>query len=423
MILCCKCGIPIEPRLMNMCDRCLTTEVSVSSKIRRNLAVEHCRGCERYFCPPKSWLEFTWGSKEFLLYLVKKNKSLSGLCILDSNFVYTEPNSKRIVVSLTVQESGIKLPLEVKYIIKNMQCPDCAKVEAKQFWNSLVQVRHKAEHPRMFIYLEQLILKNKAYGDTTNIKQRKGGLDFYYMDKNGAVRMVNFLQSVLPIRIKVSERLISRDVHTSTCNYKFTYSVEIVPLCKDDLVVIDKQLAGSLGVGMLVVVQKVTTSISLLDIKLMKTIKITPTFYWSNQDKLKVLMSSKDFIKYTVLVKEKTRMRSEEFCVYNLTVTENGSDFVEARTHLAVEEEDVVFGYDLQHSNLTTECESSADVILIRKEPRGDIVWKIETTEKNSSEYRLFVEDIENDKEMMQAICVTEEKDELNDNLGNLVVS
>lgn len=425
MILCCKCGIPIEPRLMNMCDRCLTTEITISSKVKRSLAVEHCRGCERYLCPPKNWTVFTWGSREFLLFLIKKNKTLNGLCITDSNFTYTEPNSKRIIVSLIVRESGIEQPLEIRYIIKNLQCPDCAKVEAKQFWNSLVQVRHRAEHKRMFIYLEHLILKNNAYGDTTNIKQRKGGLDFYYLEKNGAVRMVNFLQSVLPIRVKVSERLITKDVHTSKCNYKFSYSVEIVPLCKDDLVVLDRQFAGGLGVGILLVVQKIATSIVLFDPRLMKTIKITSTFYWSNQDKFKVLMSSKDFTKYTILVKEGTKIRNEGYRACDLTVTTNGSDFIEVRSYLGnlLNEDDVVLGYDLQHSNLAIECDEKPEVILIRKNPRSDIVWKIETTQKNADEYRLFVEDIENDKEMMQSICTISEKDTLNENLEKLMVN
>lgn len=425
MILCCKCGIPIEPRLMNMCDRCLTTEVTVSSKVKRSLGVEHCRGCGRYLCPPKNWVEFTWGSKEFLLFLIKKNKTLGGLSIVDSNFAYTEPNSKRIIILLTVCVDGVEQPLEIRYVVKNMQCPDCAKVEAKQFWNSLVQVRHRAEHKRMFIYLEQLILKHNAYGDTTNIKPRKGGLDFYYLEKHGAIKMVNFLQGVLPVRLKVSERLISKDVHTSKCNYKFSYSVEIVPLCKDDLVVVDKQLAASLGAGTLVLVQKMATNIVLLDPRSMKTTRITSAFYWNNQERFKVLMSSKDFVRYTVVVKEQTRIRSGEYSACDLTVTADGNEFIEARSYLgnSVEEEDTVLGYDLQHSNLAAECGEKPDIILVRKSPRDDIIWKIKTTEDNSSEYRLFVEDVRCDKEMMQNIGVIDEKDEINKELERLMVN
>lgn len=412
MILCCKCGILIEPRLMNMCDRCLVAEVTVSSKVKRSLMVEHCRGCERYFQPPKSWVEFTWGSREFLLFLIRKNKTLGGLCIVDSNFVYTEPNSKRIAITLTVRESGVEQPLEIRYVIKNMQCPDCAKVEAKQFWNSLVQVRHRAGHRRMFIYLEHLILKNGAYGDTSNIKQRRGGIDFYYLERSGASKMVNFLQNVLPVRTKMSERLISKDVHTSKCNYKFSYSVEVVPLCKDDLVAVGRDVARSLGIGTLVVVQKIATNIVLFDIGLMKSVRIMGAFYWSNQDEFKVVMSSGEFKRYTVVMKEARRRGEGGHGGWDLTVTSDGNEFSEARFQLGdVEEDDEVLGYDLRHLNLAVECENKPDVVLVRKTPRDDIVWKVDVSDENRMEYRLFVEDVENDKEMIESICTIEEKE------------
>jgi nonsense-mediated mRNA decay protein 3 len=49
------------------------------------------------------------------------------------------------------------------------------------------------------------------------------------------------------LRSKGSEQLISSDTHNGTSSYKFTYSVEIVPICKDDLVCIPKGLAKQWG--------------------------------------------------------------------------------------------------------------------------------------------------------------------------------
>ena len=34
------------------------------------------------------------------------------------------------------------------------------------------------------------------------------------------------------VRYKTSEKLISHDVHNNTYNYKYTFSVEIVPVCR-----------------------------------------------------------------------------------------------------------------------------------------------------------------------------------------------
>ena len=48
-------------------------------------------------------------------------------------------------------------------------------------------------------------------------------------------------------RTKGSEQLISSDTHSGTSNYKFTYSVEIVPVCKDDLVCLPKAQAKAWG--------------------------------------------------------------------------------------------------------------------------------------------------------------------------------
>jgi nonsense-mediated mRNA decay protein 3 len=425
MILCCKCGIAIQPKLMNMCDRCLTAEITISSKVKRSMLVEHCRACGRYLCPPKEWRGFAWGSREFLLFLVKRNKTLGALEIVDSSFVHTEQSSKRVMLDLVVLQSGVEQPLRIRYTIRNHQCPDCTKTEAQQFWNNLVQVRHRAEHRRMLIYLEQLILKHNVYDDVTNIKQRKGGIDFYYTEKAGAHRMVNFLQGVLPVRLKTSERLLSRDVHNSKNNYKFTYSVEIVPLCKDDLVLMDGALADSLGVGTMLLVQKIASSITFVDPRLLKSFKMTAAAYWSSRNRIKVVMSSGSFTRYTVVVKEECALMSKEFAACDLTVSSNENDFIMCRSHLGrlVQEDDVVLGYDLKHANLAVDLSGMPEAVLVRREPKAGVEWKIAVERDDAYEYRLFVEDIENDREMLSNIVVVKEDDRFAGELGTLSVS
>ena len=48
-------------------------------------------------------------------------------------------------------------------------------------------------------------------------------------------------------RWQFSQTLISHDVQNNSFNYKSTYSVEIVPVCKDEVVCLPKKLAQSLG--------------------------------------------------------------------------------------------------------------------------------------------------------------------------------
>jgi nonsense-mediated mRNA decay protein 3 len=54
---------------------------------------------------------------------------------------------------------------------------------------------------------------------------------------------MSFLQSAVPTRCQTSQQLISSDVKAGTANFKFTYSAEIVPVCKDDLIVLPLKLA------------------------------------------------------------------------------------------------------------------------------------------------------------------------------------
>jgi hypothetical protein len=51
----------------------------------------------------------------------------------------------------------------------------------------------------------------------------------------------------LIFRVKSSEQLISSEKQSNTANYKFTYSVEIVPVCKDDLVCLHSSQAKAWG--------------------------------------------------------------------------------------------------------------------------------------------------------------------------------
>lgn len=92
------------------------------------------------------------------------------------------------------------------------------------------------------------------------------GLDFFYASENHARKMVDFIQSMLPIRSSHSKKLISHDIHSNIYNYKFTFSIEIVPLSKDSLVCLPKKLTQQLGgISPICLVHRVTSTIHLID--------------------------------------------------------------------------------------------------------------------------------------------------------------
>jgi len=52
---------------------------------------------------------------------------------------------------------------------------------------------------------------------------------------------------MFPIKVKTAKQLISTDEQSNVATYKFTFSVELPKICKDDLVLITPKLAGILG--------------------------------------------------------------------------------------------------------------------------------------------------------------------------------
>jgi nonsense-mediated mRNA decay protein 3 len=56
------------------------------------------------------------------------------------------------------------------------------------------------------------------------------------------------------------------DEHNNSYNYKYTFAVEIAPICANDLLLLPPDLSKSLGgIGPLVLVYKVTDSIHIVD--------------------------------------------------------------------------------------------------------------------------------------------------------------
>lgn len=190
---------------------------------------------------------------------------------MDANFVWTEPHSRRIKVKLTVAKEVlgstiVQQTFIVEFVVHPLMCDNCHRREAKDFWKAVVQVRQKVSHKKTFYYLEQLLLKYKAHERCINVKQIHDGIDFYYEKRDDAKKLVDFLQSMVPCRYTTSKQLISHNTHDNTYNYKYTFAVEIVPICKDDVVCLPLATANQLGnIGQICVVLRVTNQITLID--------------------------------------------------------------------------------------------------------------------------------------------------------------
>ena len=73
---------------------------------------------------------------------------------------------------------------------------------------------------------------HRAHVDCVNIVEMRDGLDFYFDHRSHAEKLTSFFGTMVPMRQKVSRQLISQDVHTGKGKNKYTYSVEILPICR-----------------------------------------------------------------------------------------------------------------------------------------------------------------------------------------------
>ncbi|KAF5378750.1 hypothetical protein D9615_006979 [Tricholomella constricta] len=471
-VLCADCGTPIVPNSANMCVACLRNTVDITEGIPKQASVSFCRNCERFLSPPQAWILAKPESSELLSICLKKLKGLNKVRLTEAHFIWTEPHSKRLRVSMTIQKEVLtntilEQTFEIEYLVQHGQCPDCAKLAAKNTWNALVQVRQKVPHKRTFLYLEQLILKHNAQRDTISVKEVRDGLDFFYSSRSHGLRMVEFLQGVVPIRSKSSEQIISSDTHTSTANFKYTYSVEIIPICKDDLVCIPPKQARHLSnISPLTICTRVGNSVHLLDPSTLQYCDITSSAYWRSP--FHTLANVTDLVEFTVLDIEPDMRRSKGKYVmadaqvalasaFRSSGTGHGGDedmmdfdglgksnqIYHTRTHLGaiLQPGDTAMGYHLTNSNYnsddfaTLEPGRIPDIILVKKsypnrrKKSKARTWKLRSISKEAGEegetsnargivgrlggrdqkkieedYELFLRDIEEDPELRGAV-------------------
>lgn len=350
----------------------------------------------------------------------------------------------KITIQQEVFEGTIlQQTFEVEYVVNYHQCPDCAKSFTANTWRAVVQVRQKVPHKRTFLYLEQLILKHSAHKDTINIKEVKDGLDFFYAQRNHAEKFVDFLTSVAPVRSKKSQELISMDIHTSTKSYKFSFSVELVPICKDDLVALPIKLAQQIGnIAPLTICHRVGTSINLIDPQTLQTADVSTPIYWRTpfisiadvQELVEFVIMDIEIVgnpKGRFLPAEATVARASDLGVNDTTYF--------TRTHLGgvLHAGDSAMGYHISGTNFNNRHfealeKSNAhfshipDVMLVKKhylrknkknksrnwrlkrmnKEEGEVLPKKQDQERIERDFEMFLRDVEEDAELRNTVAL-----------------
>lgn len=435
-VLCCVCSTAIDPNPTNMCLNCIRTTVNITEDIPPTNVINSCRGCKRWMGPP--WMECERESRELLYMCLKKIPGLSKVKLIDAAWIWTEPHSRRLKIKLTIQKevmnsAVLQQALVVEFAERNQQCPECQASYAQGMWKSLVQVRQRVPHKRTFLHLEQLILKHGAHTDCLSLEAFRDGMDFYFAERNQAVRFCEFLSSVVPVTVKASKKLIGADVKSNLYNYKYNYMVEIAPICKDDLVILPRGLARDAGdIAQLCLVQRISNCIHAVDPTTCQSADISINKY--GQEPFRALMHTKRLVPFVVLSIEprlaperasaRKKGQSRKLRLAECVVAResdlgtNDQQFV-CMTHLGhvLKTGDTVLGYDLTTSNLDEEMESlnraAPDIVLVRKFYDKNRKWQLKQLEFDATEdipqkiatdheddYEAFLQQVAADREM-----------------------
>lgn len=459
-ILCCNCGAPIDGTQSAgaLCYDCIKLTVDISSGVQREGTLHQCRDCDRWLSPPQQWVVAQPESRELLALCLRKLRGLNKVRIIDASFIWTEPHSRRIKCKITIQQEAfqgtiLQQTFEVEFVQANQQCPDCQKSFTHNTWRATVQVRQKVAHKRTFLYLEQLILKHGAHRDTINIKEVHDGIDFFFSARNHAEKFVDFLSSVAPVKVKKSEELISMDTHTSVKSYKFSFSCELVPICKDDLVALPIKLAKSSGnISPLALCHRVGTSVNILDPNTLQTTEVSTPIYW--RAPFYPLSNVTEMVEFVVMdIEPDYSVQKGRFVLAECTVAravdlgKNNTTYF-CRTHLGaiLNPGDAVKGYLIagtQYNNNEYEAIENSkqyasqipDVVLVkksyaRKAKSGGVAkrnWKLkrmareesdmlprkQDQEKMERDFELFLRDVEEDEDVRAGMQLYKNPEEL----------
>mmetsp|Transcript_39363 Transcript_39363/g.63447 ORF Transcript_39363/g.63447 Transcript_39363/m.63447 type:complete len:573 (+) Transcript_39363:2-1720(+) len=359
VVHCCLCGTGTQWNASSMCNQCLKSRVDITEGIPRECIVQRCRGCGRYLDPPNHWVVCGLETKELLAICLKRIKGLSKVKMIDASFLWTEPHSRRIKVKLTVQKEAytdvvLQQVFPVEFKVDNYHCTNCHKVAAKVSWEAVVQLRQRVDHKRTFYLLEQMILKHGVHAQTSEVKEVPDGIDFYFIEKRHSQKLVNFVTTMVPCRVKTGgERVLSEDWKNNSAKMKQAISVEIVPICKDDIFVLHPRQHAALGcMGPMVLVVTVGASLRIIDMQkgLINDLRADAFF----RHPRKPIGTLRHAIVYTVLDVEKTGVVCDKYALAEVTVARssdlgaNDVQFV-CLSHLGhiLHAGDEVLGYDV----------------------------------------------------------------------------
>ena len=290
-----------------MCIDCLRQQLDITGGIEKTGEVVQCRKCERWHIKQDQWTYHALESAGLMSACLRKIAGLSDgkTKIIDAAWVWTEPHCDRLKISVEVEHCVLdnKVQLRqravIEFVVKHKQCMECIREATDHSWGAMIQIRQRVGHKQSLFLLEHLLSRAGLHNLMISVSICKEGLDLFFKVRNQAEIVINFISSHMPVRVKKSQKLISRDQQSNFSRYEITYHCEIAPLCKGDLVVTSKELSGCAD---LMVVTKLSSSVHLMSPTTLQKVELNSQKVFSVSPKpLVILLTAKHLTTFVVL--------------------------------------------------------------------------------------------------------------------------
>jgi len=322
-IPCCLCGTMILPNNANQCGTCLAQSFDLKSELERGPSgalhptIYQCRKCRQYQRTPMYYEDCEPESSELLAICLKHIPALqntSKFKVKEASWIWTEPHSMRFKVKLTVQALVqnvlVQQRVAVELHVGWQQCPDCNREYTNRTWTAMVQLRQRRQDhsQKGLASLEQALRSNaNIRKHVLSIDASREGLDFYFRNLPQAQMFSNYLRKIAPMRVSTSIKLVSTDSHSNIAHRKHNITCELVPLCVQDLVVIEKSCKNNKLAGRLALILKVKSVVHAISAspnrtKLMNSmVEVSPDAFYKYEKSYRVLQASNRLARFTVM--------------------------------------------------------------------------------------------------------------------------